>query len=259
MAEFQRLDGTRLPPTIIGVVGSSIELKFVPGRGEKIPIPVNTTAPAFAQIQAVNQRVRPNFATFRVSFLAPGDAKLFAGKDPSRPLGGPIGIRIEWKASLPDAHTDAGVLVRLFLAETPTPDMPGYNDADAEESMSLMRAVIGNRLAKPSHLYASAGARTMVDVVRARGQFEGFDAYPAIRPAISNRLDQIVAIVNDGGDGRRTRYKKFLDTALKIASLPSAADPALSNLYFWRTAGSGSPAPQAKVYRTISDNTFYSL
>jgi hypothetical protein len=69
----------------------------------------------------------------------------------------------------------------------------------------------------------------------------------------------MLRIANDGGDGRRDKYKKFVDISLKVAGLASVNDPSGTGLYFWRTAGRGSPARAAKVFRTLIGNTFYTL
>jgi hypothetical protein len=148
-------------------------LKLVPGRGEKISVPITVTPRSLAQIQAINVRTGPNFSTFRLMATAPGTAKLYAGTDINKVAAGPVTVIIEQRISLPAASTDVGLLARLFLAETPSPEMPGYNNADAETAMTWMRAVVGNRLAKPSHLYGSAGAKTVADVVRAKASSKG--------------------------------------------------------------------------------------
>jgi hypothetical protein len=254
------MNGAKLPASISIVAGGSIDLKLIPGRGEKVPIPITASPAKIAEVQAVNPRVTANFTTFKLVAIASGAAKLVAGSDASKPVAGPITILVEEQVSLPAAKTDAGLLTRVLLAETPTPGSPYYSsDADAETVMIWMRAVISNRLAKPSGKYASAGAKTIADVIRAEGQFKGFEDYPNIRAKITTNLDDIVKIANDGGDTRREKYKKFLNTALKVAAMPSVTDPSGSGLYFWRTAGSGSPSPEAKVFKTLMGNTFYTL
>jgi hypothetical protein len=253
------MNGAKLPASISIVAGGSIDLKLIPGRGEKVPIPITASPVKIAEVQAVNPRVTANFTTFKLVAIASGAAKLVAGGDASKPVAGPITILVEEQVSLPAANTDAGLLTRVLLAETPSPEMPGYSDTDAETVMLWMRAVISNRLAKPSSKYGSNGAKTIADVIRAKNQFEGFEQYPNIRAGITKRLDETVQIANDGGDTRREKYKKFLNTALKVAAMPSVTDPSGSGLYFWRTAGSGSPSPEAKVFKTLMGNTFYTL
>jgi hypothetical protein len=174
-------------------------------------------------------------------------------------VAGPIAINIEPKLTLPDAKSNLGMLARLLMAETPSPGMPNYTVAESEDAMKMMVAVVFNRLAKPSNLYASQNATKLSDVVKAPGQFKGFQSYPEIDAEISKRIDETMAIANNGGDGRREKYKIFVQNVIRIAGTTSVTDPNLANLYFWRTAGSGSPAPSAKAYKTVLGNTFYKL
>jgi hypothetical protein len=254
MADFTRMNGTKLPLSISAVVGSAMDLKLIPGPGQKVPIAISVTPPSAAKIDNVNVRAGANFTTFRLTALMAGSVRMVAATDPMRP----ITITIDPKLALPAATTDQGLLARLLIAETPSPEMPGYTDADAETSMIWMRVVIANRLSKPSGVYASANAKTIADVIKAPGQFKGFQSYPTIDATISKRLDETVSIANESGDGRREKYKKFVQIALKVAAMASVKDPS-TGLYFWRTSGSGAPSTGTNVYKTILGNTFYTL
>ncbi len=167
MSEFQKMNGVKLSTFITAVAGGSILLKLIPGRGEKVPIPIIITPVSVANVQDINNRTVPNFSTFKLVAVAVGTASLYAGSAENKPVAGPVTVNIVAKAMLPAANTDQGLLTRLLLAETPSPEMPNYSDEDAEAVMVLMRAVISNRLAKPSHLYASADAKNIADVIRA--------------------------------------------------------------------------------------------
>jgi hypothetical protein len=130
---------------------------------------------------------------------------------------------------------------------------------DAQVAMLWMRVVVENRLAKPSPVWGSAGAKTLKDVIQAKNQFEGFSKYPTIAQGPQKVIDQAVSIANNGDDPRRSKYKEFLDTALTVAAQKTVTDPSAKGLYWWRTSGSGKPTPEATVYMTKLGNTFYTL
>lgn len=261
MVKFKRMSGTLLPSTITTVVGSALDLKLEPDPGEtvRVPIPIQVAPSNLAQIQRLDVRTKANFTTFKLAAIKAGTIKLTAGTDPNKPVAGPIVVTIEEKIALLDEKTDAGLLLRLLLAETPSPDMSSYSEADVETVMTWMRVVVNNRLAKPSARYGSAGAKKIIDIVRSPRQFEGFEQYPSLAAEITERLDKMVRIANDSGDGRREKYRSFIAAALKVAALPSVSDPSATGLYFWRTSGSGAPSKDAKVFRTLMGNTFYTL
>lgn len=259
MAKFQWMTGENLPTSITTVVNSSMSLKLVPDPGELVPIPIILTPPHLAVVQDENVRKGPNFTTFKLAAKAVGSARLSAEKSANKLIAGPIAITIEARVSLPAASTDQGLLARLLLAETPPPIATTYNFVDAEKAMIWMRVVVSNRLAKPSVKYASAGAKSINDVIRAKGQFAGFEDYPTLPGKISSRIDEFVAIANDGSDRRRDRYKKFVDIALRVAAMAAVKDPSSTGLYFWRTTDHGSPSAEAKEYEKLMGNTFFTL
>ncbi len=257
MAEFQTMSGTKLASAMTSVVGSKMKLKLIAGKGEVVPIAISISPVANAKIEGLDVRKQANFTIFTLNILAVGKLTLIAGPA-QKPVAGPVVFDVEAKLGLPDAKTDAGLFARLLIAETPSPDMNGYSDADAEIAMKMMHAVIRNRFAKPSHLYASKDARSINDVVKAKGQFKGFESYPDVEDKIAARIVSTLAVANDGGDGRRTKYKAFIQIALRVAALDKA-DAGYATLYYWRTEGSGSPTSNATAFKTVMGNTFYAL
>lgn len=256
MAEFQRMDGSKVASPITAVVDNTIHLKVIPGPKE--PLPTVAAAPeSVAKVANVMPRTQANFTTFDLKAVAVGKASLTATGPGPKTFAGPIDIVVEAKIALPSDKTDAGLWVRLFLAEVPSPEMSGYNLADAKTAMIWMRVVVQNRLAKPSHIWASAGAKSLADVIKAPRQFEGFSRYPSLASGIQTRIDNEIAIANDGNDTRRAKYKAFVDAAIEVANLATVTDPSSKGLYWWRTAGSGPPSSDVKVYMTKLGNTFY--
>jgi hypothetical protein len=53
------------------------------------------------------------------------------------------------KIELPDAKTNAGLEVRLFICETRKPHKPGYDLQEAILAMQYMDLVLYNRLVSP--------------------------------------------------------------------------------------------------------------
>ncbi len=214
MATFQRMDGSTVTSPLTAVAGRSLHLKVIPGPKE--PLPTVTANPAsIARVTHIDVRKTANFIVFTLEALIAGRAALQAtGVTPGALLAGPINVVVESSVPLPAASTDAGLLVRLFLAETPSPDEMNYTSEQAKTAMSWMRVVVENRLNNPSNVWASAGAKTLADVIKAPGQFEGFSHYPALPANITKNINEAVEIANNGDDPRRARYKMFVDAAL---------------------------------------------
>lgn len=208
-------------------IGGAMPLKLIPVAGERLPFSLAVAPPALATVEALNNRTSPNFTTFTLRGTAAG--------------------------------TDAGLLARLFLAESPgsTSDRSDYLAATSAEASRLMRVVLEDRLARPSARWASAGARSLGDVVRARGQFEGFGGYPAPSAAVTQRINNVVAIANDAGDARQPAARAHIEQAIRIASGRRPTDPTTTGLFWWKTRGSAAPGTGVVLYRTVLDNSFY--
>jgi hypothetical protein len=257
MAEFQHMNGSRVTSPITTVVGSQIHLKVLPGNKE--PMPTIAAAPeAIARATHIDIRKHANFETFRLDAISVGNAKLQASDPASKKaLAGPVDVVVEARLTLPDAQTAAGLFVRLFIAELPSPDQTKFSEDEAKTAMTWMRVVVENRLARPSVRWASAGAKNLTDVIRAKNQFEGFSHYPSLAANILKNVTDAFRIANDGNDPRRPSFKMFVNAALTIASLPKVTDPCPTGLFWWRTSGSGSPSSDTQPYQTKLGNTFY--
>ena len=259
MGEFQRMNGTRLPVPLVGVVGTKMHLKYVPARGESLSTDVQLLPTSIAREVGIDRRTAQNFLTFTLEFLQPGNASLCIGPKSASSKGVATPIMILKMLAWPVAGSTTRALTELFVAETMVPGSPGYSDANAEKSMGWMSVVIRNRLIKASALVGSAGAKSSVDVIRAHGQFEGFSAYPALSAAVQERLRTYLVIANDAGDVRSAALRRFFDIAFKVAASNAVADPYPTGLYFWRTQGSGAPSDRTLAFQSLMGNTFYTL
>jgi hypothetical protein len=256
MAQLQTMAGRPVTPPIRAVQGGAVPLKLIPGPGERLPLTVTTAAPAIAGIEALNNRTGPNFTTFTLRAGAPGQTMLNVTSS-NGTVTPPIAIQVIGRIALPADSTNAGLLTRLFLAEAPGPDRPGATPATSTEAMTLMRVVLENRLARPSGRWASAGARSLTDVVRSPGQFEGFSTYPALSAKITRQIEDMVGIANDASDGRQVAMRAHIERAIAIASGPRPADPSQTGLFWWRTEGRGAPGTGVAVFKTVLGNTFF--
>jgi hypothetical protein len=256
MAQLPTMAGRPVMPPINIVQGGEMPLKLIPGPGERLPLAVTTIAIGTARIEALNNRTVPNFVTFNLRAGMTGQTMLNV-RSANGTVTPPIAIQVIANVALPDPGTNVGMLVRLFLAETQTPDRAGAEAVNLPEAMRLMRVVVENRLAKPSGRWGSAGATRMADVVRAPSQFEGFNAYPTLSPTVANNIADIIRIANDASDRRFAAMRAHLTSAISIASGPRPADPTATGLYWWKTFNSAPPGTGVTVYRTLVGNTFY--
>jgi hypothetical protein len=153
-------------------------------------------------------------------------------------------------------NDDDGAEVRVLLAECRGPSFNDYTLDDATESMQLMDRVLFNRLKNPAKFGAN-GATTVGDIIRAPGQFRGFEHYPNYSHAIVNMLQSIINIANNAKDKRHEDFTDFINAAIDVANNQSIQDPSPGTLVAWRTAGSGSPGPDFTIHTTILGNSFY--
>lgn len=172
-----------------------------------------------------------------------------------------LAVTVEEKIQLPAATTEKGLLVRLFLAESRSPSQSSYTASVAKTGMQWMRLVLENRLKNNPKQFAAPGAKKILDIVKAKGQFHGFENYPTLNAAQQSRINDIVTIANNDNDTRQEKFAIFLANALEVAkSKTTIKDPCPTGLYGWRTAGRGSPGGRfVKYSTTMSGNQFYTL
>lgn len=157
---------------------------------------------------------------------------------------------------LPDRNSDEGVEARVLIAECPGPASPSYTADLAAEAMQLMDAVLWNRMDNPGPFNAK-GAKSLADVVRAHGQFKGFEKYPDYNGGIRQNIQDALNIANNAKDGRSATYAAFVNKAIEIAKSTNYKDPSPGKLVSWRTANSTSPGKGFLQYKTVLGNDFY--
>lgn len=256
MPILQTMAGREVMPPIALVQGATSRFKIVPKVGEHLPFRVSRSRDPLVAVERLDNRVGPNFAIFDLRGVAVGDTEIqidaAAGGTPLR-----VAVRVEAAVGLPPVESEAGMLARLLLAESASPGDPGYSLGDARVCMQLMRIVLANRLARPDVRWASAGARSLRDVIRARNQFAGFDAYPALSTAVAARIADKVRIANTPSDARQRAMRAHVALAIEIATATTPRDPTKTGLYWWRTDGARPPGTNIVTYRTVLGNTFW--
>lgn len=176
-----------------------------------------------------------------------------------------VDVIIFTKITLPIAMTPEGLLSRLFLAESLNPEKPYFSAIESAKSMKWMRLVIENRLKhkQPNLFYAKKGSNKkwdLYDIVKARGQFHGFENYPSLPTSIKKNIKNILDIANDHAHSKQKRYAAFIHAALSAAKAKSPVkDPSKAGLYGWRTLKSRHPGGQFIKYKNLAGQTFYTL
>ena len=258
MAYLQWLSGKSVAAPLIAVAGNALKLKVLPASpNESLPLAIELATPAIAAAAEINNRVTANFTTFTLRGLMVGQTMLTI-RSQGRVVAGPLVVKVQPVLTLPDASTEAGLLARLLLAEAPNPALVSREAApQIAESMELMRVVVENRRARPSARWGSQGARSLSDVIRARGQFHGFGNYPTIAGDVASNINNILKVANDAADQRQPALRAHVEKVLEIARGPRPADPTGGKLFWWRTANSGAPSSEVQIHRTLAGNSFY--
>jgi len=151
-----------------------------------------------------------------------------------------VGPRIE----LPPRNTTAGLVARLLLAEVMSPSGTKYNLTDATTCMERMVLVLNNRLKNPGQ-FGATGATTVDEIIKAPGQFAGFDHFPNHYAPLIPRIQGVVDNANNNNLPSQSDFQNHLNEAIRIANAHATpiTDPSSTELIGWRTSGHGSPGP----------------
>jgi hypothetical protein len=258
MAAFQTMTGANLPAAMTLFVGNVLKTKIVPGAGELVPFTVAISPEGVLAKVKDDARVQPNFQVLEFRADAAGAASVSAENAKGVKVG-PLAITVKDKLELPSAITDRGALVRLLLAEAPSPFAAGYSSLRAKSGMEWMELVVQNRLDMKSALVGSAGAQTYIDVIKAQGQFEGFAGYPTIGSKQQKNIDEIVAIANDGTHPKQKQFFDHVTAAIEVSSKGTITDPCATKLLSWRTAGASGPGGTFTLYQSFAGQDFYTI
>ena len=159
---------------------------------------------------------------------------------------------------IPDKHTDEGAETRLLLAECRSPAFSSYSLADATSCMQLMDLVLWNRVTHNPRQFLAKHA-TLVGVITARGQFQGFENYPNYDSRIVHNIQSMIDIANNPKDKRSSDYTDFINAAMSVAAATTINDPSPGLLAAWRTGGSSSPGTGFTLFKTVLGTDFYSM
>jgi hypothetical protein len=171
-------------------------------------------------------------------------------------------IKIVDALTLPPADNNEGLLTRLFMAESITPGNVQYSDKESKKSMEWMEVVLHNRLRNNPSQFMAPNAKSITDIVTAKGQVEGFRNYPTLSAPVEKRIKSYVTIANSNSDRRQQVFRKFIENAIAVAKPKVIKDPTPEGqmLAGWRTSGQGSPGKNFKPFSSpLSGNQFYSM
>lgn len=176
---------------------------------------------------------------------------------------------------LPSADTQDGLLARLFIVENSEPGKPGYEANQIKRAMQAMKAAIHNRLNYHPNLFLASGAASYSDIITARGQFAGFargqDGKVVIEKALSDNIDRVLKLANQGSPGP---YTEFVKNAIEVAKGPVTDpfagvttidnSPVDGGTFGWRTVAHADPggyfvAIPSGQSGIIGNNKFYTL
>ncbi|MGO4715376.1 hypothetical protein [Bradyrhizobium sp. 2TAF24] len=160
--------------------------------------------------------------------------------------------------TLPDRNTDEGAETRLLMSEARGPSFASFNLSDTTRAMALMDLVLVNRLTNRPGRFGAPGASTLRDIIKAKGQFAGFETYPNYDSRIVGRLQNMLSIANNTSDRRSGDFTSFIQAAIDRANAPNAiVDPSPGLLCAWRTAGASSPGSAFTLHVSVAGNDFY--
>ncbi|CAN7550567.1 hypothetical protein ASF11_03695 [Acidovorax sp. Leaf76] len=264
--------GSPVPGAVDLVEGNVLRVKLE-AIDKRYTLVAVSDYPHVLELTSNTHNSRADSWTFEVTARSAGNAKLMLksnrGEGMSTLTVTPalVSVNVSKAVTFPDQNSDAGLLIRLFLAEVPDPqEWKRYNITGPEaikDAMRMMRRVIVNRLESGSAKeFMAAGAGSLRDIVTAndRGnvQFEGFAHYPSIANKKSRMIDDRLAIVNDATNTQwHAKYVAYYEAALAAATEPLPPDPSPTGLFAWKTAGSSAPSPEFVQFKTLGGNTFF--
>lgn len=138
----------------------------------------------------------------------------------------PFAGRAAAYAALEPATSPSGYLVRLIINENVFPGERGYvSEDDTRSGMLAVLWVLHGRVSlipdgyRQEHI-ATLRTTNVLDVITAKGQFEGFtrdgQGRPAMSPRVEERVQNLLRIANSGG--KPGRFASLLNYAQGLAS-----------------------------------------
>ncbi|MDF0605519.1 hypothetical protein HZU77_007630 [Neisseriaceae bacterium TC5R-5] len=280
MSKLLRNNGVSLPATIELVAGNSLKIKVVGLGSNKRHIILKSSNPSWLSVKAntPDQNRAEQIITLLADEKYEGDtgrqvdilAYLDDGKGSTRDNStNKLNIKILPKLALPAVDTEAGILARMFIAESPGPEHRKFvTQEDAQETMQWMRHVLINRLEfgaynftkNPAASKKNNSITTITAAIKEGGQVQGFSSYPSINTEQNTLILKVIKFANDGTDSRNSSYRQFVQAAIDVANGKDiAADPCPTGLYSWVTAGSAGPGSNFVFFKSKGGQDFYTL
>ena len=258
MATFQTMADVKLPLQLTLFVGNILRIKIVPGPGELVPFKLSVTPDKSLLLTNDDIRTKANFEIYELKATAQGFVR-FQAQNAKGTKVGPISVTIKQPLTLPTANADQLALIKLLLAESPSPFSLNYDAKTAKTGLQWMRLVVQNRLSMKSGVVGSEGATSIIDVIKSTGQFKGFEQYPVISSGQRQLIEDILNIANDGTHAKQQLFYNHVSAVIAAATEPTIIDPCPTKLLSWRTASSKSPGGNFKLYKTFSGQDFYTI
>jgi hypothetical protein len=266
MADFRRNQNqaTVMTRWTLHGTGKTIVVYQCGGDGAKKPsaLFVDSTDPTIVEVTEVKLVDRAKMMqSVKLKVKAKGTCKLRAWiKGLGKELA-VLEISVVDPITLPAINTDEGALARLLLAETRGPAYANTWKADkSKQAMEWMRIVIANRQATPGPFLAKSGS--VLDVIKAKGQFHGFESYPPPMATVALNIQSQVDSANNDSLPNQDNYLIHVQNAISVAqakTLPGDPSGAGYRLVGWRTQGSGSPGGSMIFFQDLGGNSFYKM
>lgn len=126
------------------------------------------------------------------------------------------------------ANTERGILQHVFIAETFNPEQQNvYSLSEAERSFNAMKSTIFNRLKTPRD-FGAPGATSIIDIVTAPRQFEGFTKNAAGNVVVGTQQQTVIynvlSFANYTNHPRRANHLQFVEKAITISKGTGISD-----------------------------------
>jgi len=262
MAQFTRPNGVPISGGLTLHAGNKLSLRLIADPAEKNPFKLASTAPLLAQVAGPNPIGKGPSLQFVLSARGVGSTTISASTSTTQGTSKPCAILtlvIEPRIELPDLREESGAVARLLLAETRSPWASGYDAGEATQAMKWMKLVLANRLRNNPAQFRAASATSLVHIIKAPGQFEGFAGYPKLSDTIRKNVADILEIANNDAHSKQAAFADHVRSAIAVANEAPIGDPCPTKLYGWRTKGSGSPGTRFELFKSVGGNDFYTL
>jgi hypothetical protein len=289
MPVFKYNNGSSVPNQITLVEGDTLTLKLDgqphQGRARHFIIKSSTSATVEVVRQNADPKIREQSIVIAARSTGPtailraygpvDNAEAVCKGVPDLACVPTVSVTVVPKITLPPENTDAGILARVLLAESLSPERDAYGDGeDVLKAMRKMRIVLENRLKAAQ---ASTALKSYVACTPATMDFRGIifanqcgkKQEIQINGFVGNRihaevLKTINGMVSNANNGIYQKFKLFrrhVEEAIDVATGLNLDNKPLSSasLLYWRTKDASTPSNWAILREAIAEQQFYSL